>query len=239
MWYTKQLNHLSIMTTIQKTFASQVTNQIKQWFNTHPVAANSMLCLKIWIAGDLLAQYSEKQTQAFEWDKERTLKCASFGAIVSGPLLAKWYPMLDRKARKYELAKRWGVWATPLFKVAADQFVLDPIGIGVYFGYMHVFENHGSIDVPQLQSTFKSQFVPTWIVSCLTWPLVTLGTFRYLPVYAHAPVVNLSCIVWDGYLSHVNAKKNNEAEVVKESVPEKNQSVNQIPNLSFVGGKSL
>jgi len=132
----------------------------------------------------------------------RTAECASCGALFDGPLSALWYPFLESVCARWRLAARYGVWAAPVAKVIADEFVLDPPCLLIFFGYMNVCEG-GSWE--SFQQKLQHEFWRTWMTSLAIWPMVGLVTFRYVPVYAQAPILNTCCIVWDAFLSHRNA----------------------------------
>lgn len=135
-------------------------------------------------------------------DLTRTAQCASYGAFVTGPILALWYPYMDRVCQKYKLALKYGPWAAPIAKVAADEFLMDPPTLLLFFGYMNVCEGGDRKDFVE---KVRTQFLPSWYTSLAVWPVVLLGTFRFLPVPVQAPVINVCCIVWDAFLSHRNA----------------------------------
>ena len=42
----------------------------------------------------------------------------------------------------YEMAAKYGVWGPPVFKVWADEFLMDPPCIVTFFGYMSAWEHH-------------------------------------------------------------------------------------------------
>jgi hypothetical protein len=165
-----------------------------------------------------------KSSSSFTIDYNRTIKCASFGAVVAGPLVAMWYPYMERVSKSYKLASKYGPWGPPIAKVMADQCFMDPPCIALYYSYMHVYEHGGSVDLPQLKHTLKTEMWPTWVMSCMTWPIVMLGTFRYLPIHFQAPLVNICCIAWDGYLSHRNAKLRLNKKEEEEALLHENQT---------------
>jgi hypothetical protein len=125
-------------------------------------------------------------------------------SIVTGPLLAVWYPYLDRMCIKYKVAARYGIglWGPPIVKVLADEFLMEPPCLLLFFGYMNACEGG---DLTTLKGKLETQFVASWLTSLTVWPVILLGTFRFLPVYAQAPLINVCCIAWDGFLSHRNA----------------------------------
>lgn len=157
-----------------------------------------------------------------ELDLKRTAQCASYGAVVTGPILAVWYPYLERLCVKYSVAARYGLWGAPVLKVLADEFLMDPPTLLVFFGYMNVCEK-GSWET--FQNKMATQFLPSWFTSLAVWPVVLLGTFRYLPTFAQAPVINVCCIVWDAFLSHRNmlakhSEKDNQQQEREEEEEE-------------------
>ena len=150
---------------------------------------------------------NNNNNHAMEYNYLRTLQCASYGALVTGPLLALWYPFLDRVCLKYNVAARLGhsLWAVPVVKVAADEFLMDPPCLAAFFGYMNVCEG-GSWQ--RYQDKLRSEFWTSWATSLVAWPPLLLGAFRFLPVYGQAPFINVCCILWDGFLSHRNRLSN-------------------------------
>jgi len=216
----------------------------------HPVASNSFLCLNLWVAGDVIAQYSEhKLLHDFEAEKRkdgmtaapleqqhkqhpdpdeassssssssslsstslvdgidpmRVLTSAGYGAFVYGPLLAVWYPYLDRMCKAYKIAQRFGAWGAPIAKVIADELIMTPPCLFLFFGYMNLCEGG---TVQKYENKLKGEFFSSWLASITFWPPISLATFRFLPVYAQAPVINAVCILWDAFLSHRNAVAN-------------------------------
>jgi Mpv17 / PMP22 family len=240
-------SHCSSMTSSRFSwyiYTRRVSSRLQHWMEHHPMVSNSVLCLKLWVAGDFLAQYSAHHQQLRqhqhqhqhhdddneqnenpslsigEWyDWQRTARCAGYGALFTGPILAKWYPYIDRVCGQYQVAARYGVWGPPMVKVVADEFLIDPPMICAFFGYMAFWEQqhepHHTITTTSTQeeetftdlwqSKLQSHFFPTWYTSLVAWPPILLATFRFFPVYAQAPIINVCCILWDAFLSHRNA----------------------------------
>jgi protein Mpv17 len=226
--------------------SKKVFGKLKYWMEHHPVASNSFLCFNLWIAGDILAQYSEhklshnddehhhtkKETQTQKLSTEqattvpidytRTAQCASYGAFVIGPLFAVWYPYLDRLCNQFKVTARYGLWGAPILKVIADEFIMDPPCLLMFYGYMNVCEG-GTLET--YEQKLRSEFVRSWLASLAVWPVVLLGTFRYLPLYAQAPLINVCCIVWDAFLSNRNAaaKLNEQQQKQQQSAKEEDE----------------
>lgn len=213
-------------------------SQIRYLMEHHPIATNSILTLHLWLAGDLSAQYlehykeksipdkerthrlpedsissSRQTTKVFTIDEDRAIKSASYGAFITGPLLAVWYPYLDRKCQCYKIPVRYGVWGAPIFKVLADELIMDPPFISMFFAYMNLCEGG---DMTSFKEKLKNEFATTWLTSLAALPAVMLLTFRYLPVYAAAPVANAIEVAWDAFLSHRNAHARQMAIAAQE-----------------------
>lgn len=163
--------------------------------------------------------------KAFTIDSDRLIKSASYGAFVTGPLLAVWYPFLDRACQRYRISVRYGVWGAPIFKVLADEVVLDPPFLSMFFAYMNICEG-GTIDT--FQKKIRTEFLTAWLTSLVLWPPIMLLTFRYLPVYAAAPIVNAVSVAWDAFLSHRNALSR---EASNSSNTGEDPTENRPPNL--------
>jgi len=212
-------------------------SRLNRSMEKYPILSNSVLCLNLFIAGDLCAQYSEHRylqddqrpekreedgqitttttntttttTTVFTntppaggWDLQRVAQCAFYGATVTGPILALWYPFMEQLCVRYNITSRYyGPWAAPIVKVLADEFVLDPPCLVSFFVWMNLCEGG---DMTSLQNKLQTQFFPSWTASLAVWPIVLLGTFRFAPVYAQAPIISVCCIGWDGYLSYRN-----------------------------------
>eukprot|EP00934_Nitzschia_sp_Nitz4_P004886 Nitzschia sp. Nitz4//scaffold93_size78505//41209//41964//NITZ4_005422-RA/size78505-snap-gene-0.5-mRNA-1//-1//CDS//3329560294//4876//frame0 len=142
-----------------------------------------------------------KQSFLDYWDVSRTAQCAGYGAFVTGPIIATWYPFLDKLSGHFNMTAKYGLWGGPLFKVFVDEFIMDPPTLVLFFGYMNVCEG-GSWDT--FLSKLNTQLIPTFLTGLAIWPPVLLGVFRFLPLHAQAPVINACCIIWDGFVSHRN-----------------------------------
>lgn len=224
--------------------AGKLGERLSQVMTKHPIAANSLVCFNLWVAGDLLAQHYEHQKKQHNQNKrdendnnnsnnapaaatiqwKRTAQAASYGAVVSGPLYAMWYPWLDRQlTTTWNVAARWAwsparaAWAIPALKVAADEFLMDPPTIALFFTYMEYCQpshgddddeedgDHAAVDMASLFHKIREELPVAWLTSLCTWPFVLMATFRCVPLVWQPAVVNACAITWDGFLSHRNA----------------------------------
>jgi hypothetical protein len=159
-------------------------------------------------------------------DYTRTAQCASYGALVTGPLLAVWYPYMEKICVQHNMAARYGLWGAPIAKVLVDEFIMDPPTLVAFYGYMNICEG-GSWK--SFENKLRSEFMPSWLTSLAVWPIVLLGTFRFMPIYAQAPLINACCIVWDGFLSHRNSlsRAQERTNAAKEKVDQQQQQQQQ------------
>lgn len=206
---------------------SNAGRQITQTMEERPVLSNSIVCFKLWVLGDLLAQSYEKRGVHFAdddvdndkddkrvmvggYDVKRTAQAALYGAIVTGPVYGLWFPFLDRQCKVWNVAERFhgNVWAVPATKVFMDEFIMDPPSISLFFCYMEYVQNDMIFDWSKTRTKLESEVPRAWLTSLVVWPVVLLGTFRFVPTYFQSAVVNMCAIVWDGFLSHRNAVAN-------------------------------
>jgi hypothetical protein len=139
----------------------------------------------------------------FEWDHDRTIQIATFGGVITGPLLATWYPLLERLAQQHGLA-RFGTLAVPVAKVCMDELVLEPPFLLFFFGFMTAVEEGGSWE--SYKHKLSREYIPTYQTSLAGWPLILFLNFRFVPIFAQPAVVNVFCVFWNGFLSYRNAQ---------------------------------
>jgi len=195
---------MSIVSTTLRETLRRKGGELATFMDKRPVLANSILGFNLWVAGDLLAQSYEHENEPLNY--KRTLQAASYGGFFTGPLYALWFPFLDRQCVAWKIASRFtSGWAVPMVKVAADEIVMDPPSIVMFFTYMEFWHNQGKFDYQATKSKIISEFPRAWATSLVVWPAILLVTFRYVPLFAQSVVVNVCAIVWDGFLSHRNA----------------------------------
>lgn len=185
------------------------SGKVAKFMEKRPVLGNSILCFHLWVAGDLLAQSYEHKNEPFNYS--RTLQSASFG-VFTGSLYAIWYPFLDRQCVAWNVASRFptSAWTVPMAKVAADELLMDPPVISMFFAYMDFCQNNWTLDTERAKAKIVNELPRAWVTSLVAWPVVLLATFRFVPIYAQSAVVNACAIVWDGFLSHRNALANKQ-----------------------------
>ncbi|KAF8078361.1 hypothetical protein FPV67DRAFT_48841 [Lyophyllum atratum] len=187
-------------------------------FDTHPNITLALTggCLNS--LGDFVAQVTERtlgQKDAYRpYDLTRTLRFFVFGFTIS-PFLGRWNSHLERwfplrttpgsdKVSIKALSKR----------VACDQLILAPIGLGVFLGAMGIMEKRNP---RQIKEKFADLYMPALLTNWKVWPIAQLINFRYMPLPYRVPFQSTCGVFWTLYLSLLNAREDERMD--KEGAP--------------------
>ena len=105
--------------------------------------------------------------------------------------LSRWFPITKIRAV-----------IPAMERVAMDQLVFAPIGLGVFFTFMTVAEGGGRRAVVK---KFQDVYVGALRANYLLWPAVQMLNFRVMPIQFQIPFVSTVGIAWTAYLSLTNA----------------------------------
>lgn len=131
------------------------------------------------------------------FDFERLTRFMAYGFLMA-PVQFQWFAALSRW---FPITKARGM--TPaLQRVAMDQLIFAPIGLGCFFTFMTVAEGGGRRAVIK---KFQDVYVPALRANYLLWPAVQMLNFRALPVQFQIPFVSTVGIAWTAYLSLTNS----------------------------------
>jgi protein Mpv17 len=140
-------------------------------------------------------------------DWERTAHVAITGFTWSGPVSHSWYNILEAvvKIRHAVL----GV----LVRMALDAAIFSPVAVAGYFTWRTILEGKG-IDgvISKLRAKWQGAVVASWEF----WPLANVVNFSVVPVQFRVLYNNCLSLLWNGFLSHVNAKR--LEQVVEERI---------------------
>lgn len=95
-------------------------------------------------------------------------------------------------------------------RVAADQLLMAPVGLGLFLGSMGYMEAHaeganaGAHVTHKFRDLYGSALAANWQV----WPLAQVVNFRYMPLAYRVPFQATCGIFWNLYLSLLNARGN-------------------------------
>ncbi|QIX01613.1 hypothetical protein AMS68_007130 [Peltaster fructicola] len=131
------------------------------------------------------------------FDFERMVRFMSYPFIMS-PVQHKWFSTLNRLFPMTAGAAT----ANAFKRVAFDQLLFAPIGLGLFFTFMTVAEGGGRRAVAK---KFQDVYIPALKANFLVWPAVQLLNFRVIPIQFQIPFVSTIGIAWTAYLSLTNS----------------------------------
>jgi hypothetical protein len=141
------------------------------------------------------------------FDFERLTRFMTYPFIM-GPVqflwfgrLTKWFPITSMTNGNVQALKR----------VALDQLIFCPVGLGCFFTFMTVTEGGGKKEVVK---KFQDIYLPTLRANYILWPAVQIVNFRLMPLQFQIPFVSTVGIFWTAYLSLTNAREDEEQGLV-------------------------
>lgn len=215
-----------VLARLERVSAMAFFRNARRIASSDPVLSNCVFCLGTWTLGDVAAQRFEHRADAraepFELDLARTLRLASFGVLVNGPVLAKWYPLLDRFAERALADPRATFWTTslpprwraPVVKVAIETACFDLFFLATFYVYVDALEGG---DSETCRRKLETKLLPSFATGLAVWPATQLANFRFVPTLYQPYVVNVVAVVWDGYLSHKNHERTEHGDRDQEN----------------------
>ncbi|OJD37802.1 mpv17 pmp22 family protein [Diplodia corticola] len=131
------------------------------------------------------------------FDFERLTRFMAYGFLMA-PVQHKWFGFLSRNLPITKTAKL----GPALKRVALDQFIFAPFGLGCFFTFMTVAEGG---DKRAVLRKFQDVYVPSLKANYVVWPAVQIINFRLMPIQYQIPFVSTIGIAWTAYLSLTNA----------------------------------
>ncbi|KAK3956616.1 hypothetical protein QBC32DRAFT_330490 [Pseudoneurospora amorphoporcata] len=131
------------------------------------------------------------------FDFERLTRFMAYGFCMA-PLQFKWFGFLERM---FPITKT-SAYLPALKRVAFDQLIFAPLGLGCFFTAMTLAEGGGKRGV---YDKMRDMYVPTLKANYILWPAVQVINFRLMPVSLQLPFVSTVGIAWTAYLSLTNA----------------------------------
>lgn len=186
----------------------------QQSFETHPYVTLAFTNGTLNALGDAVAQAAQTAFHPKRphedpptYDVSRTLRFFAFG-FGMGPLIGRWNFFLERhfplrsigsfgntgKVSVKALSKR----------VAADQLIMAPIGLGLFLGSMGIMEGR---DSQHIKGKFTDLYGPLISANWQVWPLAQLVNFRYMPLPYRVPFQSTCGVFWTLYLSIANSRE--------------------------------
>jgi protein Mpv17 len=126
------------------------------------------------------------------FDFERLTRFMAYGFCMA-PLQFKWFKFLERI---FPITKT-SAFGPALKRVAFDQLIFAPFGVGMFFTAMTVAEGGGRRAVA---NKLRDMYVPTLKANFVVWPAIQIVNFRLMPVQyqlvsaAESWVLSMQCI---------------------------------------------
>ncbi|XP_071804368.1 mitochondrial inner membrane protein Mpv17-like isoform X1 [Asterias amurensis] len=162
-----------------------------RFLQAHPLKAQMMNTCVLMGVGDIVSQQVVEKAGLKNHNVIRTVRQASFGLIIGGPLLFTWFSTLDR------LVKGAGT-IRVLKMVAIDQSVMAPLFITTFFSYIGLTSG---LSIQNVRDKLKKDFKTTLLTNYKVWPAVQLVNFYFVPLQHRVLAVNLVAVFWNTYLS--------------------------------------
>lgn len=119
------------------------------------------------------------------FDFERLTRFMAYGFIMA-PVQYTWFGFLSRT---FPLVKGAGL-RTAFKRVAFDQFLFAPVGLGVFFTFMTVAEGGGKRAIGR---KFRDVYMPALKANYMVWPMVQMLNFRVMPLQFQIVSFQLNC----------------------------------------------
>jgi len=165
--------------------------------------------------GDCVAQLSQnalarkRHEEVKHYDILRTVRFFCFGCMIS-PFLGRWNTFLEYRfpLRATRGSPRISLRALSK-RVACDQLVMAPIGLGVFIGSMGFLEGRSP---DQIREKFRDLFKPALLTNWKVWPLAQLINFRYMPLPYRVLFQSTCGVFWTLYLSIINSREDDKLD---------------------------
>ncbi|KAL6819204.1 hypothetical protein V8C40DRAFT_252691 [Trichoderma camerunense] len=131
------------------------------------------------------------------FDFERLTRFMAYGFCMA-PVQFRWFKLLERL---FPITKG-SAFVPAMKRVAFDQLIFAPFGVGVFFTAMTIAEGGGRRAVTH---KLRDMYIPTLKANYVVWPAVQVINFRLMPVQFQLPFVSTVGIAWTAYLSLTNA----------------------------------
>ena len=125
------------------------------------------------------------------FDFERLTRFMAYGFLMA-PLQFQWFGFLSRAL---PITKTRGT-LPAMQRVAMDQLVFAPIGLGIFFTFMTIAEGGGKRAVLK---KFQDVYLPALGANYMVWPAVQILNFRTVPIQFQIPFVGAVGVAWTAY----------------------------------------
>lgn len=149
-----------------------------------------------WPEPDYLSPNAQRKLPP-PFDFERMVRFMAYPCIMA-PAQLRWFAFLSST---FPLGGGKST-VNAMKRVAFDQLLFAPVGLGCFFAFMTVAEGGGRRAVVR---KFQDVYVPALKANFLIWPAVQMLNFRVIPIQFQIPFVSTVGIAWTAYLSLTNS----------------------------------
>jgi protein Mpv17 len=132
------------------------------------------------------------------FDFERLTRFMAYGFCMA-PIQFRWFKFLSTV---FPITKGGPAFGPAMKRVAFDQLIFAPVGLGIFFTAMTIAEGGGRRAVSH---KLRDMYIPTLKANYAVWPAVQIVNFRLMPVHFQLPFVSTIGIAWTAYLSLANS----------------------------------
>lgn len=156
----------------------------------HPLIVKSLTAGAFNLLADLICQVFVDKVQQI--DIQRMLSFTAIGLFMSGPGLHIWYGLLPKVIK---------VPGFPglLLRLAADQVIFTPLGVGCYFIALCTLEGRQH----EITMKLKKDWFPVVIANWKVWFPFQLINFGFIPPQLQVAATSLVGMVWSIFISFV------------------------------------
>lgn len=196
------------------------THDAMKWYMdslvSSPIITKGITTGVIEVLGDGIAQVADrKEDEVNKWEYRRSLGCFVDGVFITGPLLHWTYDFLEHIIPSIG----GSAWAT-LAQVMIDEFICDPIDVGLYLIATSIVEGKNVME--RLREKYWITLIEGMATSLALCPIQFIS-FRYLPVETRVLVVNLCDLIWMSIVSYIAHAKNAAPTVGHETISQELQ----------------
>jgi protein Mpv17 len=182
-------------------------------FDTHPNSTLALTGACLTAFGDVVAQVAQVTAgrrngeERHTYDVARTTRFFCYGLAIS-PVMGRWNAFLERR---FPLRRSTGKISFKALskRVAADQLIMAPIGLGLFLSSMGIMEARSP---RQIRERFSALYQTALVANWKVWPMAQLVNFRYMPLPYRVPFSQTCGVFWTLYLSILNSEETKQQD---------------------------
>lgn len=178
-----------------KTAALDPWSSYNQALERRPYLTSSLTAATLMSISDVGCQkFETNEEQKRSLDLKRTLHVAITGFFWSAPFAHTWYTGLEKLMPPID-SKALGVF----IRLMLETFLWSPASVGGYLTCRTLLEGSNVLD--KLRLKYKEALLAAWTF----WPGVSIINYGLVPLQHRVLYVNCLSVVWNAYLTHLNA----------------------------------